>query len=203
MTLAAATSVTKTYAGTTALAETTLALNAGEFVVVRGPTGSGKTTLVNLLAGWAPPDRGTITWEGGTSPPHWETLAVIPQALALLDELTVLENILLPARANRRATARDADRAMNSLVRLGLDRLAQRRTSEISVGERQRVMVARALHGDPRVVLADEPAAHQDAQHAAAVVELLVEAVERGACCVLATRSEDFAANAHRAIRIG
>jgi putative ABC transport system ATP-binding protein len=201
MSVIEAVAITKRYDSTCAAAPTSLRLDAGELVVVAGPSGVGKTTLLNMLAGWEPPDAGTVTWNGQRHPPSWTTVTVIPQALALLDELTVLENVLLPARARGRGLPND-DLATSYLERLGLDGLAQRNTSEISVGERQRVMVARALCGQPELVLADEPTAHQDARHGAAVLALLAEAVERGAACVVASRSADLTPNATRALAL-
>jgi ABC-type lipoprotein export system ATPase subunit len=180
--------ITKQYAGKVALAPTTLSLTAGHFLVVHGPTGAGKTTLVNLLAGWEAPDAGTIEWNGHARAPSWRDVTVIPQPLALLDELTVLENVLLPQRGEDGDGGRDASVASPLLEALGLDRLAERSPDEISVGERQRVMVARALCGSPSVVLADEPVAHQDTWHAEAVFAALRDAADHGAAVLVATR---------------
>ena len=185
-----------------------LVVRPGELVAVTGPSLSGKTTLVELLAGWARPDAGTVTWNGETTPPPWSSLGVVPQAFALLEELTVLENIDLASRfdhADRRdghadrANRRDAHRD-ELLDRLGLDRLRHRGAFEVSVGERQRTMVARALADRPAVVLADEPVAHQDERHAGVVLDLLRAAVTDGAACVVASRAPDIAALADRVL---
>ena len=178
-----------------------LVVRPGELVAVTGPSLSGKTTLVELLAGWARPDAGTVTWNGETTPPPWSSLGVVPQAFALLEELTVLENIDLASRfdhadhANRRDAHRD-----ELLDRLGLDRLRHRGAFEVSVGERQRTMVARALAERPAVILADEPVAHQDERHAGVVLDLLRAAVTDGAACVVASRAPDIAALADRVL---
>ena len=188
-----------------------LVVRPGELVVVTGPSLSGKTTLVELLAGWARPDAGTVTWNGEATPPPWSSLGVVPQAFALLEELTVLENIDLASRfdhADRRdghadradhADRRDAHRD-ELLDRLGLDRLRHRGAFEVSVGERQRTMVARALAERPAVILADEPVAHQDERHAGVVLDLLRAAVTDGAACVVASRAPDIAALADRVL---
>ncbi|HEX4490342.1 MAG TPA: ABC transporter ATP-binding protein [Acidimicrobiia bacterium] len=175
-------------------------LTRGELVAVTGPTASGKTILVNFLAGWDRPDSGTVEWVGASaSPPPWSAVAVVPQQFALVDELDVIENITLATRAGVEL----ADDAIAELMEaLRLDRLVHRNVQEISVGERQRVMVARALAGTPDVILADEPVAHQDRQNAETVVRLLRERAARGTACLVATREADIAAGADRRIEL-
>ena len=120
-------------------------LAPGEVVALTGPTRSGKTTFVNLLAGWDRPDTGTIVWEGAPPGlPPWSMLAVVPQQFALVDELDVIDNITLAARGGTPMTDADVAQLLDALR---LDRLRNRNVQEISVGERQRVMVARALAG--------------------------------------------------------
>jgi putative ABC transport system ATP-binding protein len=175
-----------------------LALTRGEMVAITGPTASGKTTLVNLLAGWDRPDAGTVTWEGAaTAPPRWPELTVIPQGFALVDELNVIENVMLAARARTQVDEHDVDEVFDAL---GLGRLRERSVEEISVGERQRVMVARALAGRPAVIFADEPVAHQDQRNADAILRLLAARVADGAACLVATREAEIAALASRRI---
>jgi putative ABC transport system ATP-binding protein len=185
-----------------------LDLAAGELVAVTGPSLSGKTTLVELLAGWTQPDSGVLVWDGGsTDPPAWSQLTVVPQGFALLEELTVAENIDFAARFNgatgrHHAQVERVGRVGALLTRLGLDRLQDRGSSEISVGERQRTMVARALVDRPALVLADEPVAHQDQRHATIVLDLLRDAVADGAACLVATRNLSVAAIADRVITL-
>lgn len=166
-----------------------LTLQGGELVVLHGPSGSGKTTILHLLAGWERPDQGVVTWAGGTgSTPGWSEVAVIPQTLALLEELTVAENITLPLRAAARAAVELSDDLARVLEELSLTPLLDRPVDQISVGEQQRVMIARALATRPTVVLADEPTAHQDERNAGVIGRLLLETTRAGAACVLATR---------------
>jgi len=164
-----------------------LILEPGELVVLHGPSGSGKTTIVHLLAGWERPDRGAIEWPGTTSaPPSWSEVAVIPQTLALLDELTVAENITLPLRATQSPRM---DAALTEVLEeLSLTPLLDRPVDQISVGEQQRVMIARALVTHPAVILADEPTAHQDDRNAGVIAWLLQQATRAGAACLIATR---------------
>jgi ABC-type lipoprotein export system ATPase subunit len=203
-----ATGVTKTYrtsAGpVTAVEDFDLTLEAGSLVALHGPSGSGKTAIVHLLAGWEQPDRGAISWPGVIGgAPSWSEVAVIPQTLALLDELTVVENITLPLRAadNRRPPRLDA--AMTEILeRLGLAHLLERLVDQISVGEQQRVMVARALAVRPAVILADEPTGHQDDRNAGAIAILLLEAANQGAACLIATRQTSLPALESRLARV-
>lgn len=180
--------VTKSYATrrgqVTAVEDFSLDVAVGEAVFIAGPSGSGKTVVVNLLAGWEHPDAGTITWAGRSDRPPWSDATVIPQMGALVDELTVLENVTL----SRRLLGDRCDRALMVMEQLGIAHLAERVPAEVSVGERQRTMVARALAGTPRLVLADEPTAHQDAANARRVHEALENHVTSGGACVIATR---------------
>ena len=177
-----------------AVEDVSLSLYSSELVGIVGRSGSGKTTLLSLLAGWERPDRGSIAWPGLELPgeaghlqaPPWWVVAVVPQHLGLMDELTVRENVELPRRL---AGARhDDDFPVDQLIeRLGLTELAARFPSETSVGEQQRVALGRALSILPRLLLADEPTGHQDEKSAQAVFETLAWASENGTCCVVAT----------------
>ena len=183
-----------------------LTLSPGELVAVVGPSRAGKTTLVGLLAGWEAPDEGTATWPGAaTTPPGWRDVAVVPQALVLLDELTVAENVTLPHRLDPAPDWNGAGGALDAvLAALDLTHLAERGSAEISVGERQRVMVARAVCGSPRVILADDPTAHQDDRRAASVVDALTAAAHRGAACLVTTRTPGpLTDSADRVVELG
>ena len=172
-----------------------LEVAAGEVVALLGPSLTGKTTLVHVLAGWSRPVSGTVTWLGSETVPPWSTLALVPQDIALIEELTVGENVSL-AHGGRRSVAPDHP----VVTRLDVGHLWGRGGYEISVGERQRTMVARALVGEPTILLADEPTAHQDARRAEVVLALLRERAAAGATVVLATRDPDIAATADRTL---
>lgn len=174
-----------------------LEVAAGELVALLGPSLTGKTTLVHHLAGWSRPGSGSVTWLGSDAVPPWSTLALVPQDIALIEELTVGENVGL-ALGGRTGVAPDHP----VVARLGIGHLWGRGGDEVSVGERQRTMVARALVGAPAVVLADEPVAHQDAVRAETVLALLRERATAGAAVVLATRDPDVAALADRVLAL-
>ena len=135
-----------------------------------GPSGSGKTTLLNLLCGWEQPDGGRLSWPSGSGrvDPPWDEVAVVPQDLGLVEELTVVENVELPLWLAGRLE-RGLPEAAGLLDRLGLARNGDRLPAEVSLGERQRVALARAMVVGPRLLLADEPTGHQDADWATAV----------------------------------
>jgi putative ABC transport system ATP-binding protein len=179
-----------------------LALEPGEVVALVGPSGSGKSTLLSLLAGWDRPEAGEILWDGAPARPAdraWRELAMVPQNLGLTEELTVLENIELPVRL---APGEPQVSAESLLDEFGLAELAGRLPSEISIGEQQRVAVARALLLAPIVLLADEPTGHQDAEMAERVMSRLRSTAARGTACLVATHSPEAVAFAHRVLGI-
>jgi putative ABC transport system ATP-binding protein len=148
-----------------------LAVHPGELVALLGRSGSGKTTLLNCLLGWERPDRGTVTLPGGGDPADapWSRLAVVPQRFGLLEELSLADNVALPARL-----AGDADpqaRALAALTALRLEPLADRTPGEVSLGEQQRTAIARALVLRPTFLVADEPTGRLDEELSVVVLE--------------------------------
>jgi ABC-type lipoprotein export system ATPase subunit len=169
-------------------------LRPGEVVGLFGPSGSGKSTLLNVLCGWEHPDEGEVTWEGGGAPPidrPWAEIAIIPQTLGLVEELSVRENVELPARLARRPAQEREHRVDALLGYMGLADLASRSPSEVSLGEQQRAALARALVLKPRLLLADEPSGHQDADWAKAVFRAIHAAASGGTTCLVATHTPE------------
>jgi putative ABC transport system ATP-binding protein len=166
------------------------ALAPEEVVALIGPSGSGKSTLLNLLAGWEQPDGGTLLWQGqeGAPPTAWSDVAIVPQKLGLINELTVEENVTLPLRLWGRQSGITPEALMEEL---GLSRFAPRLPLEISVGEQQRTALARALVLGPALLLLDEPTGHQDAGWAEVVFGKLRDAARAGACCFVATHNPE------------
>lgn len=165
-----------------------LTVDRGEVVALMGPSGSGKSTVLMILAGWETPDAGEVVLfgdEGQARTLSWSDVGVVPQGLGLLDDLSVRDNVTLSIRLA--AGRADAPRVDDLMVGLDLEEFADRRPSEISLGQQQRIAVARALGLRPRIVLADEPTTHQDAGHADLVFAVLRAAADAGAAVVVAT----------------
>ena len=176
-----------------ALVDVELSVGRAELIALVGPSGSGKTTLLNVLAGWEEPDAGELLWEEQVIPSardlRWNEMAIVPQSLGLMEDLTLWENVELPVRLG---TAPGAAARVGELIgRLGLEAIAARLPGETSLGEQQRAAVARALVGSPKLLLADEPTAHQDALWSRRVLETLTEAVASGAACIVASHHRE------------
>ncbi len=192
------------------------ALAAGEQVAVRGASGSGKTTFLNLVAGILQADRGTIVLDGHTVTAMSEsgrdrlrarTLGYVFQNFNLLQGYTALENVMLGMLFG---VGVDATRARGLLERVGLSHRVDYRPSQLSIGQQQRVAVARALANRPKLVLADEPTGNLDQRHAGEALALIREVCrESGAALLLVShdpailasfdRSEDLAELNHAA----
>ena len=147
----------------------------GEVVALLGRSGSGKTTLLNCLLGWERPDRGAVEIPGSGVPAEapWSTIAVVPQRFGLLEELTLADNVALPARLARSADPRAA--ALETLDSLRLGHLVDRMPEEVSLGEQQRTAIARALVVRPQFLVADEPTGRLDEELSAHVLSTLRE----------------------------
>ncbi|MGY1615660.1 ABC transporter ATP-binding protein [Geodermatophilus sp. SYSU D00691] len=181
-----------------------LGVAGGELVALVGPSGSGKSTLLALLCGWENADSGTLTYGGALAdrPPvtlGWPELALVPQALGLVPDLSLADNVLLPARL-RGGTADATERAGQLLADFGIAHLADRYPHQASLGEQQRVAVARALLLRPAVLLADEPTAHQDRGHADALLDALTAQARDGSAVLVATHDEIAWARADRVL---
>jgi putative ABC transport system ATP-binding protein len=178
-----------------ALREVGIDLHPGELVALVGPSGSGKSTLLNVLCGWERPERGSLEWTADLAdrPPAalaWSQLALVPQALGLLEDLTVEENVLLPARLTRRLRA-ETPRAHELMSAFGIRHLADRYPHQTSLGEQQRCCAARALLLRPLLLLADEPTAHQDSHWTDVLFTEFRALLRTGSCCLIATHNPE------------
>ena len=192
-----------------ALDRVSLSVKPGEFVVVCGPSGSGKTTLLLLAGGLLAPDDGRVQIDGRDpytlSPDpradfRAENLGFVFQQFHLIPYLSVAENILSAALARVQPGARDY--AVQLIERLGLSERADHTPSELSVGERQRTALARAMLNRPRLILADEPTGNLDDANAAEVLSALGEFAEAGGAVLVVTHDPKSAVHAHRTVRL-
>ena len=202
--LAEATDLAKRWDDNAGLKPFSFTLSSGELVVVRGRSGSGKSTLLSLLAGWIDPDGGTLVrfgpWGEGGADLTWRGAAILPQVIAAIAELTMTENVALPLRLSGIARLTAHERSRHMLERLGLADEVDRAASDTSLGQQQRMALARAAIIEPVVLLADEPTSHQDAGHIATVLELLRSMVNDGTCIVVASHDAAVADIADRVL---
>lgn len=185
-----------------------LAVAQGEFVSIVGRSGSGKSSLVHIMAGFDRPTAGQVYWRGTaiTDRRAWTALrrseiGVVFQEFLLLPTLSARENveIAMPGASAGEARRRAAD----LLARVGLAERAEHLPHALSGGERQRVAIARSLVNRPSLLIADEPTGSLDSENAALVLGLLLELRrERGAALVLVTHEEETAARADRVVRL-
>jgi putative ABC transport system ATP-binding protein len=183
-------------AGPPALDDVTLSVRAGEALAVVGPSGSGKSTLLNLVAGLDRPSAGSVTVRGvrvdelnetGSARYRRDRIGMVFQFFHLLDDLTVHDNVLLPAQLAGMPRAEARGRAAELLRHLGIERHAAAYPGLLSGGERQRVAVARALMNRPALLLADEPTGALDTASGEQVRELLTGLNADGQTIVLVT----------------
>ena len=172
---------------------------AHEIVVLAGRSGSGKSTLLHLVAGVMSPTRGSVDVLGASAGAHgdWATVSLMPQRSAVSTELTVLENIALPAALR----GREIDPHL--LESLGLLAIRDRPATDTSLGEQQRVSLARALVLGPALVLLDEPTSHQDDDHVELVLATMRAARDAGSTLLVATHDQRVIDIADSVVRLG
>jgi putative ABC transport system ATP-binding protein len=197
--------VSKTYdgaGGRVALDEVSLDIEAGEFTAIMGPSGSGKSTLLNLIAGIDRPSGGRVRVAGEDLGRLSEArlarfrrarLGFVFQFFNLLGNLTVLENVLLPAQLQGARPAAARARAMQLLAQLDIAELADHYPARLSGGQQQRVAIARALINRPDLLLADEPTGALDTHGGEQVMELIQELNREGQTVLLVTHDAKLA----------
>jgi putative ABC transport system ATP-binding protein len=197
-------SVTKVYqAGSPpALADVSMVVAAGEVVAVMGPSGSGKSTLLNLIAGLDRPTAGTVSLagrridtlgEGALARFRARHVGIIFQFFNLLDDLTVEDNVLLPAQLAGASRRQARAQARDLLERMGIQEHRNDYPARLSGGQRQRVAIARALVNSPELLLADEPTGALDTATGQEIGRLLQELNRGGQTLVLVTHDPALA----------
>lgn len=194
----------------TALKDISLTITQGEFVAIVGPSGSGKSTLMHLIGLLDTPTRGEIDIDGKNisrlsddtvSKLRSEFVGFVFQQFNLINKLTVLENILLPTIYAKKTLADPKGRALDLLVRFGMEKISSAYPNKISGGQQQRVAIARALINSPRLILADEPTGNLDTKTGDTILTLIEELNKRDKMTVvIVTHDKNVAQRADRQI---
>jgi putative ABC transport system ATP-binding protein len=196
---------------THALAGVHLEIKSGEFLSIAGPSGCGKSTLLSILGLLDSPTDGNY-WIH-TEPVEKLSLSdrtrirnreigFIFQAFNLIGDLTVFENVELPLTYRSMGAKERKERVQNVLERVGMAHRAKHYPSQLSGGQQQRVAVARALVGQPSILLADEPTGNLDSKNSEAVIELLRQLHAEGATICMVTHDPRYAAIADRTVHL-
>ena len=196
---------------THALDDVHLEVRNGEYVAISGPSGCGKTTLLSLLGLLDAPTGGEY-WLAGQevsslgaaerSRVRNRQIGFIFQAFNLIGDLTVAENVELPLTYRAMATDERRDRVARALERVGMSHRAKHFPTQLSGGQQQRVAVARAVAGDPAILLADEPTGNLDSKNGEAVMGLLQELHANGATICMVTHDERYTRHADREVHL-
>jgi putative ABC transport system ATP-binding protein len=196
---------------THALSGIHLEIDRGEFVSIAGPSGCGKSTLLAILGLLDSPTEGTYMLSGKAvsdlAPPERAQIrnrevGFVFQSFNLIGDLTVFENVELPLTYRGVRASERRERVRDALERVGMAHRERHLPSQLSGGQQQRIAVARAVAGDPLMVLADEPTGNLDSAHGEAVMELLGELHDAGATICMVTHDPRYAAYADRMIHL-
>jgi len=196
---------------THALSSIDLEIKKGEYLSIAGPSGCGKSTLLAILGLLDSPSDGTYILNGQAvqnlkiserARIRNREIGFIFQAFNLIGDLTVYENVELPLTYRGMSSAERKKRVLDALERVGMQHRMKHYPSQLSGGQQQRVAVARALGGDPSILLADEPTGNLDSTNGEAVMELLRELHRGGATICMVTHDPRYAEYADRTIRL-
>src|SRR5687767_61215 len=196
---------------THALSDIHLEIKHGEYIAIAGPSGCGKSTLLSILGLLDTPTDGTYVlnsrpvanlsaWDRART--RNREIGFIFQAFNLIGDLTVFENVELPLTYRGMSSAERRRRVQSGLERVGMSHRARHFPQQLSGGQQQRVAVARAVAGDPAILLADEPTGNLDSANGAAVMDLLAELHRAGATICMVTHDPRYASSANRTVRL-
>ena len=195
----------------TALDNATVEIPRGDFVSLVGPSGSGKSTLLLMLGGMLSPTSGQVFLDGqslyelspnGRAELRKQTLGFVFQTFNLVPYLTALENVQVPLYLAGVEADAQRDQATALLERLGLGERIHHKPCELSVGQQQRVALARMLANDPAVVLADEPTGNLDPDTSQQIIQFFEEINDEGKTIVMVTHDPRAAERARRTLRL-
>ncbi len=196
---------------THALAGIQLDIGRGEYLAIAGPSGCGKSTLLSILGLLDSPTAGSYTLNGQPVQDLNLTqrarirnreIGFVFQSFNLIGDLTVFENVELPLTYRGMRAAERRGRVQQALERVGMAHRGKHLPSQLSGGQQQRVAVARALVGEPSILLADEPTGNLDSKNGEAVMELLQDLHQNGATICMVTHDPRFARHAERSVHL-
>ncbi len=196
---------------THALIDVHFAIAKGEYVAISGPSGCGKTTLLSILGLLDTPSGGEYDLAGESvarltpvdrARVRNRQIGFIFQAFNLIGDLTVAENVELPLTYREMAASERKDRVAKALERVQMSHRAKHFPAQLSGGQQQRVAVARAVAGDPAILLADEPTGNLDSKNGEAVMELLRELNQNGSTICMVTHDARYAQHADRTVEL-
>ena len=188
--------------GVTILDDVSVEAYAGEVLAVMGPSGSGKSSLLALLAGLESPDSGSVVTGRGAVDGVPDGFGIVLQGYGLVNLLTAAENVEIPLQARGVPAAQVRARSAAALDRVGLGHVADHLVEELSGGQQQRVAIARAFVVEPAVLIADEMTAELDTTTKDVIAGLVLSLADDGAAVVLATHDPELAARCHRVVRL-
>jgi putative ABC transport system ATP-binding protein len=196
---------------THALAGIHLEIQKGDYVAIAGPSGCGKSTLLSILGLLDSPTDGLYQLNGNAVQDldlsqrariRNREIGFIFQSFNLIGDLTVFENVELPLTYRGMRSAERRERVQKALERVGMGHRAKHLPSQLSGGQQQRVAVARALVGEPSILLADEPTGNLDSRNGEAVMELLRDLHRNGSTICMVTHDPRFARHADRNVHL-
>jgi putative ABC transport system ATP-binding protein len=196
---------------THALAGIDLAIGRGEYVSIAGPSGCGKSTLLSILGLLDTPSKGSYALNdrqvAELSPSERarvrnREIGFIFQSFNLIGDLSVFENVELPLTYRGMGGAERRQRVQSALERVGMAHRAKHLPSQLSGGQQQRVAVARAVAGEPLILLADEPTGNLDSKSGESVMDLMAELHQSGATICMVTHDPRYARHAQRSIHL-
>jgi putative ABC transport system ATP-binding protein len=196
---------------THALSDVHLEIKKGEYVSIAGPSGGGKTTLLSILGLLDTPTHGEYLLDGESvallsaadrARVRNRQIGFVFQAFNLIGDLTIYENVELPLTYRGISVADRRRRVREALENVGMSNRAKHYPSQLSGGQQQRVAVARAVAGDPAILLADEPTGNLDSSNGEAVMNLLQQLHQGGATICIVTHDPHYAAHADRSVKL-
>lgn len=188
-----------------------LRIEEGEYVAIVGPSGSGKTTLLSMLGGMLSPTSGRVIVDGVSLYEHSATersairgqkMGFVFQSFNLIPYLSALQNVQIPLSFSALAAEQQQNRAIELLGRLGLAERLHHRPSELSVGQQQRVALARTLVNDPQIILGDEPTGNLDPISREVVLKTFDQCHQQGRTLVVVTHDPSVAERATRRLTL-